>query len=155
LGNERRIVVKLFLPSYELSKGDLAHRFGRSLWALASAERALKSARLAYGSAFLLALLDAVWHLLGLSRPEGLENTGWPVQTVLALALSGSGLWFLRMQSHRIERGAHPVPSWPAAALACLGLFSHAVYAVAMAIGWFESYQLKSAFDLVPARKPV
>lgn len=141
-------VVKMFLPSFELVKGPA--RFG---WAISSAQRALKSARLAYGSVLLLATLDTVSRLLSLPRPQGLEHTGWPFQTMLALALSASGLWFVRMQNHRIERGAHPAPSWPAAALAVLGAFSHAAYAVALAIGWFESYQLKSAYDLVPASK--
>jgi hypothetical protein len=138
----------MFLPRFELVKGA-----GRSLWALTSAQRALKSARLAYGSVFLLASADTVSRILSLPRPEGFEHTGWPFQTVLAFALSTTGLWFVRMQSQRIERGAHPAPSWPAAALAFLGAFSHAVYAVALAIGWFESYQLKSAYDLVPASK--
>ncbi|CAN5242503.1 hypothetical protein BH10PSE17_BH10PSE17_33990 [soil metagenome] len=117
-------------------------------WAHQSVERARRATRVAYLAVLALALIDGVWTLSGFPRTDLLVGTGWPLAALLAL----SGLWFERLQRTRIGVGRAPFASWPAGALAVLGLFSHVIFALLLAIGWFESWQLRSAYDLLPAR---
>lgn len=117
-------------------------------WALASAERSLRIALLAYGSIVLLGVAYLFWSSTGLPRLRVLEGASWMLAGVLALC----GLGIVRMQRERLARGDHLMSSWPAAVLALVGLFTSAVYMLLLAIGWFEVYQARSAFDLVPGR---
>lgn len=117
-------------------------------WAIASAERSMRVARLAYASIIVVAAAYLAWAASGLPRLRVLDGTSWMLASVLALF----GLSFVRLQRERMAQGEHPVSSWPAAVLAVLGLFTNAVYAVMLAIGWFEAYQVRSSLDLVPGR---
>ncbi len=126
----------------------LAGEQRRAGWARRSVMRAGRATRVAYLCVLALAAFAGAWNLTGLPSGGVLVGTGWPLAAVLAL----SGLWFERVQRIRLERGQAPIASWPAGALAVLGLFSHVAFAVLLAIGWFESYQLRSAYDLLPAR---
>lgn len=118
-------------------------------WARASAGRALRVARLAYVSVIALALAYLAWVAGGMPRLRGLEGASWMLASVLALF----GLGFVHVQRERIAHGEHPLSSWPAAALAVIGLLSNAIYTVLLAIGWFEVYQASSSFDLVPGQR--
>lgn len=117
-------------------------------WAIASAERSMRVARLAYASIIVLAVGYLGWAASGLPRLRLFDGASWMLASVLALF----GLGFVRLQRERIALRVHPTSSWPAAVLTLLGLFTNALSAVLLAIGWFEVYQARSSFDLVPGR---
>ncbi len=117
-------------------------------WAIASAERSMRVALLAYVSILVLATGYLAWYASGLPQLRLIDSASW----VLASALGLCGLGFVRLQRERILRRVHPTSSWPAAVLAVLGLFTNVLSALLLAIGWFEIYQARSSFDLVPGR---
>lgn len=117
-------------------------------WAIASAERSMRVARLAYASVIVLAAVYVAWAAAGLPRLRLFDGASWMLSCVLAVF----GLGFVRLQGERIALRVHPTSSWPAAVLAVLGLFTNALSVLLLAIGWFEAYQARSSFDLVPGR---